>query len=191
MTMTLHNYRSRQVHETLNAVNPSSIFRDMCSAKSGTNLWQIWQAFGPWASPYGANGQMTMIVHNLTGLDHCTELRMEKISQAVTGIWVPQVWQPPAGSPGPRQYPSSPEAWWVKTYHLPLDKMAAILAHIFKGIFLNENDKILIKMSLKLIPRVPIDNNPALVQVMAWCRTGDKPLPEPVTIQFTDAFMRD
>ena len=61
--MTLHNYRSRQVHETLNGVNPSSSFRDMCSAKSGPNLWQIWQVFGPWASPYGANGHMTMTVH--------------------------------------------------------------------------------------------------------------------------------
>ena len=62
--MTLHNYRSRQVHETLNGVNPSSSFRDMCSAKSGPNLWQIWQVFGPWASPYWANGQMTTTVHN-------------------------------------------------------------------------------------------------------------------------------
>ena len=31
-----------------------------------------------------------------TGLDDSTELRMEKIRQAVTEIWVPQVWQPPA-----------------------------------------------------------------------------------------------
>ena len=53
--MTVHNYRSRQVHKTLNGVNPSSSFRDMRSARSGPNLWQIWQVFGPWASPYGAN----------------------------------------------------------------------------------------------------------------------------------------
>ena len=59
----LHNYRSRQVHEILSGVNPSSSFRDMHSAKSGPNLWQIWQVFGPWASPYEANGQMTMTVH--------------------------------------------------------------------------------------------------------------------------------
>ena len=62
--MAVHNYRSRQVHETLNGVNPSNGFRDMRSAKSGPNLCQIWQVFGPWASPYGANGQMTMTVHN-------------------------------------------------------------------------------------------------------------------------------
>ena len=34
-----------------------------------------------------------------TGLDNSIELRMEKIRQAVTEIWVPQVWQPPARPP--------------------------------------------------------------------------------------------
>ena len=75
--------------------------------------------------------------------------------------------------------------------HLPLDKMAAILADdIFKCIFLNENDIIPIQISLKFVPRSPIDNKPALVQVMAWRRIGDKPLPEPMMAQFTDAYMR-
>ena len=64
ITMTLHNYRSRQINETLNGVNPSSGFRDMRSAKSGPNLCQIWQVLGPCASTHGANGQMTMTVHN-------------------------------------------------------------------------------------------------------------------------------
>ena len=73
---------------------------------------------------------------------------------------------------------------------LPLDKMAAIVAdNIFKCIFLNENDKIWIQISLKLVPRSPIDNKPALIQVMAWCRTGDKPLPEPMMAQFTDEYI--
>ena len=69
--------------------------------------------------------------------------------------------------------------------------MASILAdNIFKLIFLNENDRILIKISLKFVPKGPIDNKPALVQVMAWCRTGTRPLPEPMLIQFTDAYMQ-
>ena len=69
--------------------------------------------------------------------------------------------------------------------------MAAILADdIFKCIFLNEDDKISIKMSLKLVPRSPIDNKPAFVQVMAWCRTYDMQLPEPMLTQFTDAYIR-
>ena len=75
--------------------------------------------------------------------------------------------------------------------HPPLDKMAAILADDnFKCIFLNVNDRILIRISLKFVPRSPIDNKPALVRVMAWRRTGDKPLPEPMFTQFTDAYMR-
>ena len=79
----------------------------------------------------------------------------------------------------------------VSWTHLPLDKMAAILADdISKCTFLNENDKILTQISLKLDPRSPIDNKPALVQVMAWRRTGDKPLPEPMMTKFTDAQMR-
>ena len=66
--------------------------------------------------------------------------------------------------------------------------MAAILADdIFKCIFLNENDNILTQISLKLVPRSSIDNKPALVQVMVWRRTGDKPLPEPMMTKFTDA----
>ena len=50
---------------------------------------------------------------------------------------------------------------------------------------LNETCYISIKMSLNLIPKGLIGNIPALVQVMAWCHTGNKPLPEPMTIQFT------
>ena len=57
--------------------------------------------------------------------------------------------------------------------------MAIILAdNIFKCIFLNENSRILIQISLKFVPKTPFDNKPALVQVMAWRQTGDKPLPE-------------
>ena len=44
-------------------------------------------------------------------------------------------------------------------------------------------------MSLKCVPRCPTDNKPALVQVMAWRRRGDKPLPEPMLTQFIDAYM--
>ena len=40
------------------------------------------------------------------------------------------------------------------------------------------NDTIPIQISLKFVPKSPIDNKPALVQVMAWRRTGDNPLPE-------------
>ena len=49
----------------------------------------------------------------------------------------------------------------------------------FKRIFLNENVLISIKISLKFVPKGQINNIPALVQIMAWCRPGDKPLSEP------------
>ena len=69
--------------------------------------------------------------------------------------------------------------------------MAAVLADdIFKYIFLNENDNIAIEISLELVPRGPINNKSALVQVMAWHRTVAKPLPEPMMTQFTDAYIR-
>ena len=72
-----------------------------------------------------------------------------------------------------------------------MDTMADILTDDnFKCIFLNGNDGILIQISLKIVPISPIDNKPALVQIMAWRRTGDKPLPEPMMTQFTDAYMR-
>ena len=69
--------------------------------------------------------------------------------------------------------------------------MADILADdIFNCIFLNENNRIPIQIPLKYIPRSPIDNKSALAQIMAWRRTGDKPLPEPTMTQFIDAYMR-
>ena len=56
---------------------------------------------------------------------------------------------------------------------------------IFKCIFLNENVSILIKISLKFVPKGPINNIPALVQTMAWRRPGDKPLSEPMMVSST------
>ena len=51
---------------------------------------------------------------------------------------------------------------------------------IFKCIFLNENAWISLEISLKFVPKVRINNIPALVQIMAWRRPGDKPLSEPM-----------
>ena len=54
---------------------------------------------------------------------------------------------------------------------------------IFKRIFFNENIWILIQISLKSVPKDPINNIPALVQIMAWRRPGDKPLSEPMMVR--------
>ena len=60
---------------------------------------------------------------------------------------------------------------WLLTH--PLGKMAGIFADDnFKCIFFYGNDKIPVRISLKFVPRSPIGNEPALVQVMAWRRAG-------------------
>ena len=69
--------------------------------------------------------------------------------------------------------------------------MAANFADDFlKCIFMDEKFFISIRISLKFVPKGPIDNKVALVQVMAWRRTGDKSLTEPMLIHFTDASMQ-
>ena len=47
---------------------------------------------------------------------------------------------------------------------------------------LSENVWILIKISLKFVPKGPINYIPTLVEIMAWRRPGDKPLSEPMMI---------
>ena len=53
---------------------------------------------------------------------------------------------------------------------------------VLKCIFLNENVWISLKIPLKFVPMGPINNIPALVQIMAWRRSGDKPLSEPMMV---------
>ena len=53
---------------------------------------------------------------------------------------------------------------------------------IFKCIFFNENVWISIKISLRFVPKALINNIPALFQIMAWRRSGDKPLSEPMMV---------
>ena len=54
---------------------------------------------------------------------------------------------------------------------------------IFKCIYLNGNIRISIKISLKFVPKGLINNIPALVLIMAWCRPGDKLLSEPIMVR--------
>ena len=49
---------------------------------------------------------------------------------------------------------------------------------------------ILIRISPKFVPKGLIDNKSPLFQEIAWRRTGDKTLPEPMMAQFIDAHMR-
>ena len=52
-----------------------------------------------------------------------------------------------------------------------------------KHIFLNENVRISIEISLKFVPKGPVNNIPALIQITAWRRPGDKPLSETMMIR--------
>ena len=76
---------------------------------------------------------------------------------------------------------------WVSKTHTSTQWQILMLTHwgrdIFKCIFLNENVWIPIKISLKFVPLGPINNIPALVQIMAWHRPGDKPLSGPMMVR--------
>ena len=48
--------------------------------------------------------------------------------------------------------------------------------------FLKENVWIPEKISMKFVPKGPINNIPALVQIMTWRRPGNKPLSEPMMV---------
>ena len=52
----------------------------------------------------------------------------------------------------------------------------------FKCIFLNEGTWISIDISLNFVPKCEINNIPALVQIMACCRSWGKPLSEPMMV---------
>ena len=47
-----------------------------------------------------------------------------------------------------------------------------------------------IQILLRFVPKGPINYKLALVQVMAWRLAGNKQLPEPMLVLFTDAYMR-
>ena len=75
-----------------------------------------------------------------------------------------------------------PTIIWINTLR-PRQSGRHFPDDLFKCIFLNENVWISIKNSLKFVPKGPIDNIPALVQIMAWRRLGDKPLSEPMIVR--------
>ena len=70
--------------------------------------------------------------------------------------------------------------------HWGWDKMDAISQTTFSSAFSCMkilNVWIPIWISLKFVPKGPINNIPALVQIMAWRRPGNKPLSEPMMVR--------
>ena len=96
---------------------------------------------------------------------------------------------------------NSPHKWPVTRKMFPFDDVIMnssppgqngchFTDDIFRCIFVNEKICIFIEISLKFVPKGPIHNNPALVQIMAWHLIGGKPLFEPMLTRFTSAYMR-
>ena len=89
--------------------------------------------------------------------------------------------------------------WWFGALAPGHQQTKCWLQHVmlqsdFKSIFSDafswmKNVVFWYKTSLKFVPKGPVDNNPALVQMMAWRQIGDKPLSEPMLTRFTDAYM--
>ena len=77
---------------------------------------------------------------------------------------------------------SSSLMWYVINTLRPRQNGRHFAEDIFKCIFLNENTSVPIKISLKFVPKDPINNIPALVQIKAWCQPGTKPLSEPMMV---------
>ena len=99
------------------------------------------------------------------------------IPQICQGCWCLHIPSEGGGIPLGEYINSSPPGQYGR--HFPDD--------VLKCIFLNEEMCILIQISSKFVPKGPINNNPALDQIMAWHRSGDKPLSEPMPTQFTNA----
>ena len=75
--------------------------------------------------------------------------------------------------------------WWELTVIntlRPRQNGCLFADDILKRIFPNENVWISIKISLKFVPKVPINNIAVLVQIKAWRRPGYKPLSEPMMV---------
>ena len=97
-----------------------------------------------------------------------------------------------------RQYLNIETALWLLMQRAPLHSAPQYPQHfntlrqrqsgrhfaddIFKCIFLNENVWTAIEISLKFVSKGPINFIPALVQKMARCRSGNKPLSEPMMV---------
>ena len=66
----------------------------------------------------------------------------------------------------------------MRSKTLKLKKMAVVFQTTFSWM-----KCISLAISLKFVPRVPVNNSPALVQIMAWRRPGDKQWFEPMVIR--------
>ena len=92
---------------------------------------------------------------------------------------------------GGRSKYKTEHGWLINPWLISPGQNGRLFANdIFGCIFVKWKICTLIKISLKFISKSPIDNNLAMVKIMAWRRIGDKPLSESMLTRFTDAYMR-
>ena len=79
----------------------------------------------------------------------------------------------------------SGESWWWFSFNTlrPRQKLPQFRRWHLQMHFLNETVRISIQISLKFVPKGPINNITALVQIKTWRRPGDKPLSEPMMVR--------
>ena len=75
----------------------------------------------------------------------------------------------------------SPMCQWLDTLR-PRQNCRHFADDIFKCNYSNENVWISFRISLGFVLKVPFNNIPALLQIIACCRQGDKPLSEPMMV---------
>ena len=76
-----------------------------------------------------------------------------------------------------KHYPGSNMCWHIEAETNWTPFCRHVQVHFF-----NKDIRIPIRISLKFVPKGPINNNAALVQIMSWCHPGDKPLSEPMMV---------
>ena len=107
ITITMHNYKSGQVHKTLNGLNPSSGFKKSAFHEVWTqfvpNLTSFWSMGKPiWGKWPRQCGQFHRSLNGENPSSGWGDMSSSNLAAA--------------RSPGPwRQYPSSTEGWGVKT----------------------------------------------------------------------------
>ena len=140
-----------------------------------------------WLGAYTKWAQLSKITHGeevisivfYAGLILCRCLANERRRLSLAGRI--HKMSPVMGGSWSVAHPCSSVRCWVNSLRPTLNRRP-FADDIFKCNFLNANEWILPRISLKFVPKVRINNIPALVQIMVWRLPGDKPLSEPMMV---------
>ena len=116
--------------------------------------------------PLGTNIEILTVIYTFSFKKMCLKMSSEKRRPSRLGLNVLK-------QPKEEQWTFCPAKWNISLWpeslrHWGIKKMPPFSRRHFICIFFNENVWISIKISLKLVPKGPINNIPALVQIMPW-----------------------